>query len=362
MGRLIMAYWDCKWCQTKGIPGDKRECPNCSRPRGDVKFYMKNNLEGKTYSEKDRAGIEYVDENKAQNVNRGADWYCPYCDSLNTFGNTVCKGCGATVEDSNKNYFDIQKEKEAEKAPKPPVTPPPRNKSWLKPLLIAAGILAILLIIFWPRTKDATISELSWVREIGIEENTLCEENDWNLPSGAELQRKANEIHHYDDVLDHYDTREVQRSREVLDHYDTKYRTKDLGNGYFEEESYEVPVYKTEYYTETEQVPIYVQVPRYQTKYYYTIWRWIEKRHVTDNGTGHTEKWPEFELGENEREGGHRENYYITVVVDEKEKTYEIDSYSIWQKLNKDDEVKVKGDSKLLDKDEKEICELKVKK
>lgn len=359
MGRLIMAYWDCKWCQTKGIPGDKRECPNCSRPRGDVKFYMKNNLEGKTYTESERAGIEYVEEDKAKKVNRGADWYCPYCDSLNTFGNTTCKGCGATVEDSDKNYFDIQKEKKEAEKPKQPVTPPPQRKqNWLKPLLIAAGIIAILAIIFWPRTKDASISEVSWMREIGIEENVLCSEDDWSLPNGAELTRTAEEIHHYDQVLDHYESREVQRSRQVLDHYETRYTTKDLGNGYFEEESYQEPVYTTEYYYETVQDPVYIQVPRYQTKYYYTIWRWKECRQVKDNGTGHTEKWPDFNLGEKEREGAHRETYYVTIRVKDKDTTYKVDSYSAWQTLNSGDEVKIKGNSKLLDKDENLICEL----
>lgn len=360
MGRLIMAYWDCKWCQTTGIPGDKRECPNCSRPRGDVKFYMKNNLEGRSYSEAERAGIEYVDEEKARNVNRNADWYCPYCDSLNTAGATVCKGCGATIEDSEKNYFDIQNDLKAQAQQQAAPTPPPtRRPSLLKPILIGLGILAILLLIFWPRTKDAVITNVSWQREIGIEQNNYVAEDDWSLPKEADLITTKSEIHHYDQVLDHYETREVQRSREVLDHYETKYTTKDLGNGYFEEESYQEPVYKTEYYTETVQDPIYVSVPRYQTKYYYNIWRWQECRTVSDNGNGHTEKWPEFTLGENEREGQHREKYSITVRIDKDEKTYQITSYNIWQKLNANDEVKVKGNSKLLDKNGNEICELK---
>lgn len=358
MGRLIMAYWDCKWCQTTGIPGDKRECPNCSRPRGDVKFYMKNNLEGRTYSEAERNGLEYVEEEKAQTINRNADWYCPYCDSLNSAGASVCKGCGATIEDSEKNYFDIQadlKEQEQQAAP-PPL--PEKKRSLLKPILIGLGILAVLLLIFRPRTKEGSVTKVSWQREIGIEQNNYVAENDWTLPNGADLVSTQSEIHHYDQVLDHYESREVQRSREVLDHYETIYTTKDLGNGYFEEESYQEPVYKTEYYTETVQEPIYVSVPRYQTKYYYNIWRWQECRSVSDSGTGHTEKWPEFTLGDKEREGQHRENYTITVRTEDEEKTYRIASYNIWQKLNENDEVKVKGGSKLLDSDGNEICEL----
>ena len=43
MGRIIEGYWDCKYCDSKGISGSIRECPNCGHPRDDtVKFYLKD--------------------------------------------------------------------------------------------------------------------------------------------------------------------------------------------------------------------------------------------------------------------------------------------------------------------------------
>ena len=38
--KLVMMYWDCSSCDSRGIEGTKRECPHCGNPRGkDVKFY-----------------------------------------------------------------------------------------------------------------------------------------------------------------------------------------------------------------------------------------------------------------------------------------------------------------------------------
>ena len=61
-------------------------------------------------------------------------------------------------------------------------------------------------------------------------------------------------------VFDHYESREVQRSRQVVDHYETYYTYEDNGEGGFIEVAHERPVYRTEYYTETVQEPVYVYV------------------------------------------------------------------------------------------------------
>ena len=39
---MTLSYWDCPFCDTKGIEDIKKECLNCSKPRKeDTKFYMK---------------------------------------------------------------------------------------------------------------------------------------------------------------------------------------------------------------------------------------------------------------------------------------------------------------------------------
>ena len=169
----------------------------------------------------------------------------------------------------------------------------------------------------------------------------MFSESDWTLPAGAEQTAARNELHHYDSVLDHYEYVDVQRSRQVVDHYETYYTYEDNGNGTFSEVSHERPVYTTEYYTETVQQPVYVQVPRYQTKYYYNIWRWTPSRDVTASGDDHNVAWPEVVLGENEREGQKTEVYRFT--VENQKKAGETATYRLaesdWMNVNTGDQL-----------------------
>ena len=169
----------------------------------------------------------------------------------------------------------------------------------------------------------------------------MFSESGWTLPDGAEQTDARNELHHYDSVLDHYESVEVQRSRQVVDHYETYYTYSDNGNGTFTEVPHERPVYTTEYYTETVQQPVYVQVPRYQTKYYYNVWRWTPSRDVTASGEDHNTSWPEYELGENEREGRRTEAYAFTVEHrkgKEAPATYRL-AESDWMNINVNDNI-----------------------
>lgn len=350
MGRLVKAYWDCPFCETKQIGGDLRECPNCGRPRGEVKFYMKDNAQEYTYAANERQNIEYVEEEKAAGINRNPDWYCSYCNSLNNDGESICKGCGATREDSEANYFTLkykqeQKEQELEeqKINERPAEVKSVSKRGIGSLaLVLLALAGLLFFLFKPSVNTETVKAVSWTREIDIEQYVNLQESDWHLPEGAELIESKRELHYYDHVLDHYEEREVERSREVLDHYDYSYDYVDLGNGYYEEVEHSTPVYKTEYYTETEQYPVYVDVPVYDTKYYYTIWRWIKNRVASASGTAHDEYWPETALADNERTADTREKYRFTYTSGKKEKEFAI-GYDEWRKLSAGDSIKIKS-------------------
>ena len=157
------------------------------------------------------------------------------------------------------------------------------------------------------------------------------------MPDGAEQTGTRQEIHHYDSVLDHYEDVQVQRSRQVYDH--DEYTMVDNGNGTFREVSH--PVYRTEYYYETVQQPVYRQVPRFATKYYYNIWRWTPSRDVTATGTDHNAEWPVPELAENEREGQRSERYLFTVEHTKEKRspeTYML-AESDWMNINVDDHL-----------------------
>ena len=349
MSKLVMGYWDCPVCGNKEIRGDVTNCPSCGRARGDVKFYMKNVEEGSSREENDRTDIEYLTEEQAKYVSKNPDWYCSFCNSLNSDNAQFCGNCGATREDSEANYFDRLKKKQeeeaAELAAQPQVSSQPQMSS-RKPLVIVAAILlAIVALFVWMNGNktagDLQVTALNWIRNINIEENRMFSESGWSLPDGAEQTDARQEIHHYDSVLDHYESVDVQRSRQVIDHYETYYTYEDNGNGTFTEVSHQRPVYETEYYTETVQQPVYRQVPRYATKYYYNIWRWTPSRDVTATGTDHNTEWPVPELAENEREGQRTEDYRFTVEHTKEKKspeTYRL-AESDWMNINVGDHL-----------------------
>ena len=349
MSKLVMAYWDCPVCGSKGIRGDVTNCPSCGRARGEVQFYMKGYTEGETREENERADVEYLDEEQAKYVSKNPDWYCSFCNSLNSDNAEFCSNCGSSRADSEANYFEmLQKKKEreaAEAAARPQVSSSQQkpSRSPMKVLLVI--LLAIIALFVWlngnKTAGDLTVTGLQWARNINIEENRMYQESGWELPAGAEQTDARSELHHYDNVLSHYENVEVQRSRQVVDHYETYYTYTDNGNGTFTEVPHERPVYTTEYYTETVRQPVYQQVPRYQTKYYYNIWRWTPSRDVAASGEDHNTYWPEVELGENEREGQRTEAYAFTVEHRKNKgapETYRL-AESDWMNINVNDNL-----------------------
>ena len=348
MSKLVMGYWDCPFCGSKGIRGDVVNCPSCGRARGDVQFYMKDYAEGETREENDRSDVEYLSEEQAKYISKNPDWYCSFCNSLNSDNAQFCGNCGASREDSESNYFQMLEKKKAREAAEAAAQSGnrPSQKPSRKPLVIILAILLVIvgIFVFMNGNKtagDLTVTALNWVRNINIEENRMYSESGWELPAGAEKTDAKKEIHHYDQVLDHYENVQVQRSRQVVDHYETYYTYSDNGNGTFSEVPHERPVYTTEYYTETVKQPVYRSVARYATKYYYNIWRWTPSRDVTASGDDHNTAWPEVTLADNEREGQRSEAYRFTVEHTQKKKpseTYRLDEND-WMNLNVGDQI-----------------------
>ncbi|MBP3719807.1 MAG: zinc ribbon domain-containing protein [Clostridia bacterium] len=349
MGRTVMGYWDCPVCGQKGVAGNVMNCPSCGRARGDVQFYMKDGAENSVREEDERGDIEYLSEEQAQEIGKNPDWYCSFCNSLNRDNAAFCTNCGASRESSESNYFDqLKKRKEAEaaeKAAQPQVSTPPARKKSRWPLLLILLVGVFLLVRYLSGSNvsgDLKVTGLNWSRVIPIEQNQEFTESGWSIPEGGTEVGRRQEIHHYDQVLDHYEDVEVQRSRDVLDHYETYYTYRDNGNGSFEEIPHERPVYRTEYYTETESRPVYRTVPRYATKYTYTIWRWVKVREAGASGENHDAFWPELILEENEREGSPRREEYGFTVTDSKEKTETwVLTEEDWRKINLNDRLTI---------------------
>lgn len=341
MGRLVYGYWDCPHCKSKGIRGDNRECPNCGNPRGsDIKFYMGEN-------------IEYVPADKA--INKKPDWLCPYCDALNTATATECKGCGASRDESTKNYHDLHPTtvKQSIKNNVKPNVLPKQNTTGANGFNIVPRIVLLLfyvialiiiaIMFFKPHTEEMTVSGFSWNRNIEIQHYVTVDESGWSMPPDARLHYTNWEYKESRSVLDHYETETRQVEKQRISGYETYivgYR--DLGNGMFEEQTAERPVYETYYETETYEKPIYRQEPVYATKYYYEYDTWKRKTILKTNGSNKTPYWHEVNLADNERVGSKTETYTVGL-TDKKGRYYECDvSQTQWNELSIKDKVTAK--------------------
>ena len=113
----------------------------------------------------------------------------------------------------------------------------------------------------------------------------------------------------------------------VIDHYEDKVSHVDLGNGYFEEKTKRVPVYKEETYTETSREPVYRQEPVYDTKYYYEIDRWTVVDAAKSSGHDQNPSWPELKLKDGQRAGSKKEYYSVTTTYQGKKGKTKTEKY-----------------------------------
>lgn len=324
MSRIIKGYWRCKYCNTNDIDGLVDICPNCGKQKSaDVKYYMKEEITEVTDEELEKAGMS-----REERDGKHKDWVCNYCGQLNNWGDNECQACAAPKEESTHEY-GMAEEKEPEPVKEVPISKPVKKKKQFSPIKAAviAAILGIIVFLFYPIKETLTITEFSWDRTITIEEMRTEKDSGWSVPSGGRVYDEKWEFKEYKQVLDHYETVEVTKSREVISHYETDYSYVDNGDGTFTEVATDRPVYTTEYYTETEQEPVYRQDPVYATKYYYEIDRWYDDRDYESSGEDQEPYWnTDYILADDERDSKREENYYVHYNNEKKEEF----SYSEW--------------------------------
>lgn len=377
-GKKIEGYWDCPQCGSKKIKGRFRYCNSCGRPRGKgVQFYM---------IETDN----YVDD--SNQISSEPDWYCSFCQSLNPATSTTCESCGSSQEDSDMNYFqlleDEKRKKQTEQEAKSMteelndvdefVNPiidqnvqsegkkysqndnistieqydDTRKRSfnfgWIAKLgamfLPIVLVFALLFNFILPKEISLTVTNKTWERSIEIEEYKTVREDGWSVPNGGRVVYTKEEVHHYNRVLDHYETVTEQKSERYISHYETVVTGhRDLGNGYFEEITSQKPVYDTRYWTETKEEPVYRQEPVEQTKYYYDIEKWVHKCYEKTSGNDEKPYWATLNLiPEREKEGTRSEVYTIfTENKKGKTKSYKI-PFDDWSQIRSGNIIKVK--------------------
>ena len=385
-------FWTCEYCGRENS-GKDRNCRGCGHPRdNNTKFYPA--MHGDSARPR-----EYIKDY----VDLGPDWSCSYCGALNPATVKICKGCSHNREESDKHYFelhperveirknlsDFEKDLEGDNnvddnsnnsdgaAAKIDVGNGAANGAnggvanvadagtfgndisddnvrigldfgdsrVLKFLLIAVTALLLvvgLVFLLKPKTAEITVVDKMWERSVTVEEYRTLHEEDWSIPIGGRMTGSHQEIHHYDSVLDHYET--VTRTRRVQSggHYEvTGYR--DNGNGTFTEITSYVPDYTTETYTEQE--PVYTSVPVYQTKYQYDIERWQFDHFETTSGHDDEPYFATVETTARYRPNGTSENYRILATYVEKNegvsKEFTVD-YQKWQEISIGDSYVVK--------------------
>lgn len=366
MSDLVMMYWSCPYCDGKNIPGKLRECPNCGKPRGEgTKFYFKD------------SSRERVSDEEASKVSKKADWYCAYCNSLNSANDETCVSCGSPRNESTDDYFSLLKKKEEKENniddsydndakrysnitshySEKTLYPNGRKKSFFENLkdkfrnnsFLKAGsfifafllVVAFLFILLVPKTKDINVTGHEWSKQISIEHLNTYDESSFSPPAGARIYDEKTEIERYDEVVDHYETQTETYQEYVQTGTTTRTEYRDLGNGYAEAVTVSEPTYGYETRTRTVSVPVYRSVPVYGTKYYYEIDRWEHERYVTSSGNDMNDYWPDFNLFINERQGTKSESFTILAVTDDEEVSYSCNK-DIWLSLSDGNTFKVK--------------------
>lgn len=354
---ILLGRWDCEYCSKKGIPADVRHCPSCGNPVGqNVKYYLPDGSK------------DYVDQKV---VPKGEDWKCGYCESYNRYEDTICNNCGAP-KGAGKDYFQNHAENAAKNSSADSsgnntyydrsggtsgtassYYSYPQKKDfnyWLKWIIAGIAVIAVIIgifAIFTPKEKTLTVESFSWERVLYIDKYKTVSESAWNMPSGGRLRYTRDEIRSYDHQFAGYRT-ETYTEQEI-DHYESYVSGhRDLGNGYFEEIIDQRPVYKT--VTKTREVPQYVDVPVYDTKYYYDIDRWSSDHTVVTKGSDKEPYWGQEpsswsgspKIGD-ERVSSRSESYCVigTLSGSKNSRSYEI-GYNDWEKLKKGDSVRCK--------------------
>lgn len=217
--------------------------------------------------------------------------------------------------------------------------------------LFACG-WAIWTMFFKTEPVDLTVSNLTWERQVEVEEFRTFTESDWFLPAGGRIIRSYQDIHHYEEEFSHFEpklhtwTERVWVGTEPV-RTACGSRDVDYGNGFYGEETVycdsSVDVYETVTHQEWRDEPVYVDVPVYQTRYEYEIDRWVfDHWEIASGEVGSEPYWPEdFFLEDDQRRGDDRtEEYLVELHNVEHDRTYEREAdEDVWADLEEGEVV-----------------------
>jgi len=312
--------WDCRHCETQGVPGGQRACPSCGSVReDDVEFYLPED-----------GGREITDDAELADAEAGRDWYCTYCEAGNTAVMAECHQCGAPKEDAAEHVTKEEraaKQAAAERERAAEDGGDDGGGGGATTLVgVGLGAAALLLVccvasffLFGSSDVRAEVTGFSWERSVAVEEYKTVREEGWDVPRGGRVLDREERVHHHEEVLDGYETKTRKKKVQVGTRR-VKAGKKNLGNGRFKDIYREEPVYETR--TETYREAVYRDEPVYETWFTYEIDKWVTVRTARSQGRDQAPEWPDPELRDGQRAGAKTGRYVIHVKDGETGKAY----------------------------------------
>jgi hypothetical protein len=292
----VRLEWTCRRCGGKN-PGPEKLCIHC----------------GASIDEQDQFELpetqEFVtDAEELKKAAAGPDIHCPYCETRNPAGSTVCKQCGGSLAEG------IVRDS-GHVVGAPPVTRPPAEPR-AAPRPVAAKVkglpwylfagLAVLLLVCCvgayllarpSKELNGVVRDVSWERRISIEALQPVSREDWRdeIPSDARLGNCRRKEHHTQ-------SEEPAPGVEAEKICGTPY-TIDKGSGYGE------VVQDCEYRV-------------YADWCEYTREEWQEVDASIASGQDLNPYWPQVSLVSDQREGEYSEEYEVNFETEGRSYTY----------------------------------------
>jgi hypothetical protein len=292
----VRLEWTCRRCGGKN-PGPEKLCIHC----------------GASLDEQDQFELpetqEFItDAEELKKAAAGPDIHCPYCETRNPAGSTVCKQCGGSLAEG-----EVRAAGHIVGAPpttRPPAKPraaprPAALKAKGLPWYLFAGIAVLLLVccaggyLLTRPSKDinGVVRDVSWERRISIETLQPVSHEDWRdeIPSDAQLGNCRKKEHHTQ-------SEEPSPGVDAEKVCGTPY-TIDQGSGYGK------VVQDCEYKV-------------YADWCEYTVEEWQEVDASVASGHDLDPYWPQVNLASGQREGERSEEYEVNLDTEGKSYTY----------------------------------------
>ena len=303
MTRETLGYvrleWTCRRCGGKN-PGPEKLCIHCGA-----------SIDEQEQFELPETQELITDAEELKKAAAGPDIHCPYCETRNPAGSTVCSQCGGSLAEGEVRAAGhivgapptTRPPAEPQAAPRP-VAPAKAKRPWY---IWAAGLAVLLLVCclgiyivnLAMTTEDinGVVRDVSWERRIGIEELRPVSHEDWRdeIPSEAQLGNCRKKIHHTQSEEPSFGV----ESEKVCG---TPY-TVDQGSGYGK------VVQDCEY-------KVYADWCEYTRK----EWQEVDARIASSHDLN--PYWPQVNLASGQREGEHSERYNVNFDTEGKSYTY----------------------------------------